>query len=652
MAIGDDFSVAVNGDIRHVSGTAHYTVLELHRWLQNLADDAAASSSGNDLVDIVSDTPSERVTNQIINLLGNYNIDDDAAKYLYGGSISQSNGDVIYSGLKVLGSVNNTNTQLTIVQDNSFYDSATSPFWGDQSTGGYNGDSTAGVLMRILVKSRTNGFDIDGKRIRVQARHWGDTYDFFDVTLGTGEAVAAISTTPDAQNDRSQSTVTAWTHVLNSGGTANAPTGGYQLIDINDGNGNQPYYSKWTYGADPTGYGMKDIYEYLKDLSGTGTSKTVDSLSGDRFLGITHQWNYTGLSSAFTERETLAWGTKLSYSDLSSAFTVGNYVIVGSCGVAGKIVNRTTGNPTGSIWVALEDTSKTIGSGTQIVEWHTTSGQTGVTATATGIADNDKDGGEALLLADDGTDTLWVQLLSGVAPANNLEFRGRASGAYATLSSAFVSRTVPKIFLGSYTGSLIGAFGIGVKAADLGYPDTVQDLDGDTNSAPNNVTFTVGGLVAGEDRVLVATKSTSASDFFKSQMSTLDTLASSLSSIAVTTAAIPSDSPSAGTIRVQLDVGTYRRCSYDSFTTSVFNLSSALDFNGNNSSTSGSNLFISYIDKLATASNESFTVVYSADRTLWIRVRDGGSTPIKTFETAGTLGSGGGSVTAIRTADA
>ena len=53
MAIADDFSVAVNGDIRHVSGTSHYTVLALHRFLQDLADDPAAS--GNDLLDITRD---------------------------------------------------------------------------------------------------------------------------------------------------------------------------------------------------------------------------------------------------------------------------------------------------------------------------------------------------------------------------------------------------------------------------------------------------------------------------------------------------------------------------------------------------------------------------------------------------------------------
>lgn len=77
MAIGDDFTVAVNGDIRHAANSNHYTVLELHRFLQGLADDAVAS--GNDLVDITSSTPSERSTDNIITLLGTYNIDDTAA---------------------------------------------------------------------------------------------------------------------------------------------------------------------------------------------------------------------------------------------------------------------------------------------------------------------------------------------------------------------------------------------------------------------------------------------------------------------------------------------------------------------------------------------------------------------------------------------
>ena len=171
------------------------------------------------------------------------------------------------------------------------------PFWGTQAGGGYNGNATGGVLMRVLIKSRTGGADIDQKQIRVQARHWGDSYDFFNVTLGQGESVAAIGTTPDAQNDTAQGTVDAYSDVLNSGGTASAPTGGYQTIDLNNGDGAQPYYSKWTYGAQSDG--LKALWEYGKNLSRTGTTDTIDGIDGGLFLGITHQVAYDA-GAAFT----------------------------------------------------------------------------------------------------------------------------------------------------------------------------------------------------------------------------------------------------------------------------------------------------------------------------------------------------------------
>jgi hypothetical protein len=113
--------------------------------------------------------------------------------------------------------------------------------------------------------------------------------------------------------------------------------------------------------------------------------------------------------------------------------------------------------------------------------------------------------------------------------------------------------------------------------------------------------------------------------------------------------AIPSDTPSSGTIRVERDSGIYSRIAYSSFTGSTFTITST-DFSTDNAS-NGNDVFISYIDKLATATSESFTVIFSSNRALFVRVRDGASTPIKTFETTATLGSAGGSATAIRTAD-
>ena len=114
MAIADDFTIAVNGDIRHTANTNHYTVLELHRWLQDEADKAQAVDTSNDFVDITTSTPSERKTDNIIELLNGFNIDDDAAEYFYAGSVLNADG-TLYSGLQVLGAVNNTATQLVVV---------------------------------------------------------------------------------------------------------------------------------------------------------------------------------------------------------------------------------------------------------------------------------------------------------------------------------------------------------------------------------------------------------------------------------------------------------------------------------------------------------------------------------------------------------
>lgn len=841
MAIQDDFSIAANGDIRHTSGTTTYTVLAFHRWLQDYADDQQAS--GNDLMDITSETPSDRSTDNIVTLVDHsgtggptYNIDDDASQYLYAGSISQRGGATLYAGLDVVGGVNNSLTQLYIIQDNGLYQFTTTPeapYWGDQSGGGYNGNAAAGVLMRLMVKVRDNGVDIDGKRLRIQARHWGDTYDFFNVTTGQGISVAAISTTADPQNDTDRAAVYGYTHVTNSGGTAAAPTGGYQQIDLNNGNGNQPYYSAWTYGADTSGDGLKGMWERIKDISGHGSvlvdaqdelsydnspttegsftagsshavsdvitmsdgstvtvdavstgavtqftvdattstgsikpgdtltqtsttgsgtgfelipdadnlraARTVDSLDGQLFIGPSHSFDYDALSGTFTERETVVWGTEIVYDTLAGGtFTAGNYVTIGSNGAGGRLVYD---NGTTTLKVALDDTSITLLDNDVITEYDTIAGTgaTGVTAAINvTITDNDKSGGTGLLLADDTTDTLWIQLLTGSAPVDNLEVRGITSAATADVNLAPTIRTQSKIFLGSYTGSLIGAYGIGVDAGDLTATDTITPLVGATQTPPNNVTFTVSGLVALEDRVLVAPRTGSVIDFAQLTLNT--TLSGANEASVVATASIPSDTPTTGTIRVELDSGIYKYTRYQSFASATFTLivddtfvdgdvtvgtdnitltahnfrtgdhvqltttgtlptglslatdyyiiyvdantvqlASSLadayagtqvditaaagggthtmnaqvqDFSGDNA-TSTNNIFISYIDKLAEATSESFTVVFNTTRNLFVRVRDGGATPIKTFEsTTSQLTSTGGSVGAIRTTDA
>lgn len=658
MAIETDFSVAVNGDIRHEANTNHYTVLELHRWLQDMADDQQAT--GDDLIDITSYTPSARSTDNIIELLDHtansgptYNIDDDAAEYFYGGSIKQKGGDELYSGLKVLGAVNNSSTQITLVQDHGFYQYTTtpaSPFWGTQSGGGYNGDSTGGVLMRILVKSRAFGADLDQKQIRVQARHWGDSYDFFNVTLAEGEAVAALGTTPDAQNTTTQGTVTAYADVLNSGGTANAPTGGYQTIDLNNGAGAQPYYSQWTFGVQSDG--LKALWEYGKDLTGNGTAKTVDGIDGELFLGITHDINYdTESGGPFTERETLVWGTYFDYTTLTGGtFVAGDYVTIGSNGASGRVM---WDNGTTSMIVALDDPTITLVDADTITE---ADGVGAVTATLTGasILNNANSGGSGILLAlNDGgaTGDVWIQLITGKVPVDTLPIRGLTSSATAAISGTPVARTIPKTFLGSYTGTLIGAFGIGVDPDDLTSSDALKDLLNADQTPPNNQTFTVYGLVSGEDRVLVAPRTGVVIDTAQYTLST--TLNGASETAVVLTGAILAKTNQTGVIRIQLDSGIYRYIEYLSWTGSTFTIASTSFVADPATSGNTPDVYTGYIDKLAGATSEAITMTYNADIDLYVRVRDGGGTPIKTYESdTATFSATGGSSTASRIADA
>lgn len=400
MAIGDDFEVQVDGDIRHTSGSSTYTVLELHRWLQGLADDASAS--GDDNVDITQLNPSDRATDRIITLLNGYNIDDDAAEYLYGGSITQDDGDVVYSGLQVLGSVNSASTQLQIVQNNTLLTN----YWG---TGLNNGGN---VLLRILVKSRTGGADVDGQRIRVQAREWGDTFDAFNVTLGEGEAVAAITTIADPQNDSDQTAVTAYADVTN--------VEGYQTIDLGNGNGARPYYSQWTYGTQPDG--LKALWEYGKDLTSRGTAKTIHGINGELFLGVTHSYGFdTETGTSFVEDDVITWGS-------------------------------------------------------------------GATA------------GTGLLLAlDNSGNNSHIQLLTGVAPTDGETITNEATTGTHDVDGDVTSRTISKIFLGTYTGTLIGANGLGVDTDDITSSDSLIDLDGTSQSEPVTVDFTLTGLISGSE---------------------------------------------------------------------------------------------------------------------------------------------------------
>ena len=558
MAIADDFSIASNGDIRYVgadhgqAGAGYYTVIEFHRWLQDLADNA--SSSGDDILDITDDTPSERSTDNIITLYDPYNIDDKASEHLFDGSIIQKGGDEIYDGIVNFGV---EGIYIQIMQNGALI---TNDFWNTtpdgESSPGLNRDTEAGISARWMLKVRTGGSDLDGRRLLGMAREYGKTYSEFPINgTSRGNNVLALTQADDLNNTTDGSTVDGWSDVKNE-------TEGYNGQDIDNDGVLDYFYSKWTRGD----HTINDLYEKMKYIVRRGTDKTMYGIDAGIFRGPTHE---IPLDSS-----------KQSDTDFDAV---------------------------------------------EPVSW---------------------DGGTGQMLAIDDVNAatkMWIQLLTGTAPGNGVTITGGTSGATAVTNANATDRPLG---MPQSTGSaIIGSYGMGVAVGDLTANDKLFDLANNQKVTPNYVTFIVNGLVENEDRVLVAPESNG--DIQTDQLKADGDQASGATTLKVTDT-IPSDTPAAGTVRVY-DGNTFQRLEYDSYSDKTFTLHSATNFD----IADQANVFVSYIDDLydGTKTTDRFTTIYSSDRSLFVRVRDGGSTPIKTFETTATLGSSGGSTTAIRTSD-
>ena len=562
MAIATDFSVAVNGNIRYtgaahtIAGAGYYTVIQLHRFLQDLADDA--SSSGDDLLDITDSTPSDRSTDNIITLNTPYNIDDTAAEHLYDGSIIQTSGDEIYDGVVNFG---NIGLHIEILQNGAVI---ANDFWNTIPNGssdkGLNSSSIAGISHRFMVKTRTSAADIDGRRMIGMNREFGNTYGEFSINgTSRGNNVLALVDSTDLNNQTASGTIGAISDIAN--------TEGYRSFDVDNNSVDENYYSEWDKG----GNSINTLYERAKYLTRRGESTTIYGIQGQIFRGITHEITIDTPTGTFAAVEAVSW----------------------SGGTAQMLaINSVT-------------------AGTK----------------------------------------MWIQILTGVIPTDGQTITG-ASSATCAVNVTVTERTISSPFFGVSTGSsIIGAFGVGVELLDLTSSDKLFDLTNAQIVPPNNVTFTVTGLISGQDRVLVAPESGGVIDV--DQFVTSGTLNGATVTAVVVSTTIPTDTPAAGTIRLLNDEGLYVRLVYTSYTSATFTITSH-NFSGtgqNDSVASANNCYISYIDELASSTSATFTGVYVSDRSVFVRVRDGGASPIKTFETSGTLGSSGGSSTAIRTSD-
>lgn len=286
-----EFSIAANGDVRAISGTTVYSTLELHAWLQDLADNSAAS--GDDNLSILGSNPSELAGKRnasrpmALTLLPNINIDDATAQRFNFGSIEQASGAVLYTGVKTIGTIVAA-SPVYLVQNAA----KLTKFWADGH-------------IQVLVKAKTGGALIDGGNLTAYSRKYGQTYSHFDGNLSAGsEQSFALGTAIDGNVDTATVTpaVAASWFATSIGGTGGgSPKIALAFGDTNQdlGNGNGSKLYKGTITLDGT-LTLAQVYQALQWACSESSTLTINSIPG---------WRFRLLNAAYAEIAVAPFGT-------------------------------------------------------------------------------------------------------------------------------------------------------------------------------------------------------------------------------------------------------------------------------------------------------------------------------------------------------
>lgn len=268
MALGNTYTVNLaTGDIRYASGSSVDVLYDLHAHLQDLSDNATGMQY---------DTPSvlagkRDATKPTIITLPNdgprateFNIDDTTAQYLKFGSVEQEGGDVLYSGLKTIGTIV-ASSPIYVVQDAA----KLTDFWADGH-------------IQILVKVKTAGALIDSGDVTVFSRKYGQTYSHFDANLAAGsETAAAITTQVDGSVVADESGAET---LFGAMSVTVSPIS----RDLGNGNGSKDYDAE----IDCGGNDAQEIYDALMWLCSRDSTESVGSTEG---------WQFRALNGSYAE---------------------------------------------------------------------------------------------------------------------------------------------------------------------------------------------------------------------------------------------------------------------------------------------------------------------------------------------------------------
>lgn len=296
------------GDLHAGTAPSYVTGIELHRALMDLAD--SENDTGDDQIAIIDLVPSQRLgADTNITLLNGYVLTsataEDPQEHIYDTSVTYGGGTDIYDGIQVFG--NSTNIQ--VIQDGA---RVVNDFWNQPKMITAVEDAASSTSHRFLIKTRTAGVDIDGRRLLGTQRELGTIYTEFFIGGGTnrGNNVLALTANNDLNNATIDATIAGWDTIVNS-------NEGYTQLDANADTTDENYYSNWTIAA----RSINDFYERAKwiqtrvagigvDTPARDADQTIYGLPGDVFRGITHHIVLTDLATGiWVEPEQVTWGT-------------------------------------------------------------------------------------------------------------------------------------------------------------------------------------------------------------------------------------------------------------------------------------------------------------------------------------------------------
>ena len=631
----DTFTGDIAGD-GTVDGAFHersYRPIHLHRFLADLNDDQFASNA--DFLSALDPVPSGRDTDEIVRLLGTTTITDVVSTHMYGGSVSQASGDTLYSGADIQVTSPLPTTRPVVIQD----DALVTDYWNNA----YNPDSIAGNI-RIMLKTREDGVDIDGKRVTGKLLEYGEQNFVGSTTLGSGATALALFSAPDGNNNTAEGTV------------AGAPYNtiviveGFQTLDFNNGKGLQPFALSFDYGSADAA----QSFERWKYITRRGTAETLFGRNAQLVTGVNRNFAYDGETANFTEDEILAWGTEIVWSNQAvSNFVVGEVVQFSPSGAIGRVLYDDDGGTAGTSIFAIDGIVVPDAADTML----------GVTSGTTADVDtvvSNANAGTGLLMAldDDGaTGNMYYQALTGLNPVENQTVFGSTSNSEADVAAGGVAtRTINNTYVGVFTGTNFQTnFGIAADPSDAIAGDAFPDLLGDIQNPPDNQTGVVGNLIAGDyitvfpwDGSSLDVNGDPEPDFDNMALAVALTGASTI--VDVGTGNIPDNTPQTGVVRVardsdgQIEHLPYASHDGDDEFTLVGTAPSAANI--------GNNAMVGALDQVATASSHNYVAVKGAGNTNHvITVKRGGVNPIKPSIQTATFGAAGFSVNAARTPD-